>query len=296
MKNRKHIVCLIIALVLLLTACGNAAPAASQPTAPAATVPAPSVPETTEATQPPQETRTVLQTMTTEVFMGDMVLVNRTDNIYDDQGLLCETVNYSGETETFRTVFENDEHGEVLRQTADMGGVLQVTDSENTYDESGNLIKKVDTVSMNGTVTDIREYNFNADHKHTSCTFTTMGDPNQVITITYEYDDQGREILETQENTMGGRQQTETQYNENGQVSKRIYRDAAGEITGYSEVIFQEDGTEKQLSYAPDGTPSPSYTVIARNEQGNILTQETYTGDTLTMRLTMTYITVPAFK
>lgn len=296
MKNRKHIVCLIIALFLLLTACGNAAPAASQPTAPAATVPAPSVPETTEATQPPQETRTVLQTVTTEVFMGDMVLVNRTDNIYDDQGLLYETVNYSGETETFRTVFENDEHGEVLRQTADMGGVLQVTDSENTYDESGNLIKKVDTVSTNGTVTDIREYNFNADHKHTSCTFTTMGDPNQVITITYEYDDQGREILETQENTMGGRQQTETQYNENGQVSKLIYRDAAGEITGYSEVIFQEDGTEKQLSYAPDGAPSLSYTVIARNEQGNILTQETYTGDTLTMRLTMTYITVPAFK
>ena len=44
------------------------------------------------------------------------------------------------------------------------------------------------------------------------------------------------------------------------------------------------------------GTPSPSYTVTTRNEQGNILTQETYTGDTLTMRLTMTYITVPAFK
>lgn len=296
MKNRKSIVCLGIVLVLLMTACGNAAPAASQPTAPAATVPAPSVPETTEATQPPQKTRTVLQTMTTEVFMGDMVLVNRTDNIYDDQGLLCETVNYSGETETFRTVFENDAHGEVLRQTADMGGVVQVTDSENTYDESGNLIKKVDTVSMNGVVTDIREYNFNTSHKHTSCVFTTLGEPNQVTTITYEYDSQGREILESQENSMGGSQQTETQYNGNGQVVKLIYRDAAGEITGYSEITYLDDGTEKQVGYAPDGTPSPSYTVTTRNEQGNILTQETYTGDTLTMRLTMTYITVPAFK
>jgi len=276
----------------LLTACSNAAPAVTQPTEPAATT----TPETTQATQPPQKTRTVIQSMTTDVIIGDMTISNRTDHIYDDRGLLCEIVNYSGDTEVSRTSVENDEHGEVLRQVTVGNGITNLTESENTYDEAGNLIKKVDTVSVDGTVMDIREYNFNSDHKHTSCNFTTLGEKAIVINITYEYDSQGREVLEVQKNGDGGILQTETQYNENGQPVKFIYRNADREITSYSEITYEENGTETQMTYAPDGTPSPSYTVTTRNEHGNPVTQETYNGDTLATRITFAYITVPAFK
>ena len=288
LKNRNHILCFFIALLLLLTACSNATPAITQPTEPAATT-------TPETTQPPQQTRTVLQSMTTDVIVGDMTISNRTDQIYDDRGLLCEIVNYSGDAEVSRTSVENDEHGEVLRQIAVSNGITNLTESENTYDQAGNLIKKVDTVSTDGTVTGIREYNYNTDHKHTSCTFTTLGDPNQITTITYEYDSQGREILEVQKNGDSIILQTETHYGENGQPVKFIYRNSDGEITSYSEITYGENGTEKQMTYAPDGTPSPSYTVTTRNEHGNPVTQETYNGDALAMRITFTYITVPAF-
>ena len=60
------------------------------------------------------------------------------------------------------------------------------------------------------------------------------------------------------------------------------------EITDLNR-IYLEDGTVKTIS----GT---NYTLSTYDEHGNPLTQETYAGDVLVMRLTYTYITVPAIK
>ena len=133
---------LILVSLLVFTACGQA-PAVS--------------------TEAPVKTRMVLESLTTEIVAGDMTIANREAFSYDEQGLLTEIISYSGDQEVSRTSVENDEHGTPIRQTAVSGAVTTVTESECTYDEKGNLIKQISTVTTNGEVTDIREYEYTSE-------------------------------------------------------------------------------------------------------------------------------------
>lgn len=279
---------LLLAALLAFTACGAQPP--TEETLPVTEA----VPETTAPAE--VKTRTVLESLTTEVFVGDMTITSSTVHSYDERGLLKEIVGSSNGEEYSRTVVENDEHGEVIRQTATSGENAIVTESQLTYDESGNLIHRVDTVSENGTATDIREYTYNPDHTLAGTLFTRLSEPAYTIANSYEYDDAGRKILEIQTHSAGTITHIETLYDENGRVTGTVVKNDAGEVTQYGETIYEDNGTVKQVTYFPDGTPSPSYTLTTYNEQGNPLTQETWNGDTLAMRMTYTYITVPAFK
>lgn len=294
MKRNKlfSLTTLLLAALLAFTACGSA------PAVPVET------PETALSTEAPAETsapteaktRTVIESITTEVFVGDMTITSSTVHSYDELGLLAEIISYSNGQEVSRTTAENDEHGEVIRQTAISGENTMITESDLTYDDAGNLIHRVDTVSENGTVMDIRDYTYNPDHTLAEAVFTSLREPPYVTANKFEYDDAGREILEIQTHSSGTATHIETRYDENGRVSGTIVKNEAGETVQYGETIYEDNGTAKQLTYSPDGTPSPSYTLITYNGQGNPLTQETYNGDLLAMRMTYRYITVPAFK
>lgn len=241
-----------------------------------------------ETTASPQ-TRTVLETLTTEIAMGDMVIANREEYIYNEQGLLTEIVSYSGDQEVSRTTVENDEHGSPVRQTSVAGEITTVTESECTYDENGNLIKQVSTVTTNGEVTTIREYEYTPEGKVLNATFTTTGENGYTTGNSYEYDEAGRQTAEIFLSPDGSTARKETQYNEEGNPIRSVTTNSDGVVTVETDYIYLEDGTVKTVS-------GPSYTLATYNEQGNPLTQETYTGDVLVMRLTYTYITVPAFK
>jgi len=279
---------LLLAALLAFTACG------AQPSADETLPVTEAVPEITVPAE--VKTRTVLESLTTEVFVGDMTITSSTVHSYDERGLLAEILSFSNGEEVSRTTVENDEHGEVIRQTAVSGENAIVTESQLTYDEAGNLIHRVDTISENGTAMDIREYTYNPDHTLAGTLFTRLSEPAYTISNSYEYDDAGRKILEIQTHSAGTVTHIETQYDENGRISGTVVKNDAGEVTQYGETIYETNGTVKQLTYFPDGTPSPSYTLTTYNEQGNPIMQETWNGDLLSMRMTYTYITVPAFK
>lgn len=280
---------LLLAALLVFTACGQS-PDASPETSLATQVPS-------ETAVPPEEkTRTVLDTLTTEIFVGDMTITSSTVHSYDEQGLLKETISYSNGAEVSRTTVENDTHGEVIRQSTVSGENTMVTESELTYDDAGNLIHRVDTVSENGTVMDIREYTYNSDHTLAEAVITSLREPTYVTSNKFEYNEAGQEILELRTDSSGTVTRIETEYDDQGQVLRTVYKNDSGEVTQYVESIYEDNGAVKQLAYAPDGTPSPSYTLTTYNAQGNPLIQETYNGEVLSMRTTCTYLTVPAFK
>ena len=285
----KRCLAAILMLTMLLTACGNAAPVVTE--APETT----KVPETTAAPEEPR-TRIVPETITTEVFVGDMAIESSIVHSYDERGLLKEIVSYSNGTEVSRTTAETDEHGEVIRQSAVSGENAIVTESDLTYDDAGNLIRRVDTVSENDTVMDVREYTYNPDHTLAKAVFNSHRDAGYTTSNAYEYDAEGCEILEIREDSSGAVTHIETQYDENGRVTGTVTKTPDGDVLMYGETIYQEDGTVKQQTRFPDGTLSPSYTVTTYNAQGNPLTTETYNGEMLAMRMSYTYITVPAFK
>lgn len=284
--KRFQLLSLLLVAALVFTACGTIPPAAE--TAPPQTVAAEPVP--TEPAAP--VTRTLIETHTIETFVGDTAIVSKTEYLYDPAGLLEEVIAYSGDTEVSRTTVENNEFGEPIRQTTVSGDTTTVTESVRTYDAANNLLTNVDTVTQDGEVTDIREYTYNLDHTVSDAVFTTKGDPDMVLSNTFVYDENGREILEVRTDSKGNITRMETEYNEEGRAVKSISKNEAGDILQYVENTYLEDGTVKQQAYAPDGTPTPNFTLSTYNEYGNPLTTETYIGDTLLMRMTYTYVTV----
>lgn len=289
-KARLHtLTALFLATLLFFTACGQNYE---------------EIPETTISTEAsvddtvPMErkTRTVPDTITTEVFVGEMTIISSTVYSYDDQGLLKEIIAYSNGVENTRTTVENDTNGEVVHQSSVSNGITTITDSENIYDDAGNLVQKTDTVTIDGVVSNIREYTYNSDHTLAKAQFRSLGDQSYTTSNTYEYDVEGRQILELREDSSGTVTHIETEYNDLGLNLRTIYKNDSGMISHYTENIYEDNGAVKQVTYAADGTLSPSYTLTTRNEYGNPLTAETYNGEVLAMRTTYTYITVPAFK
>ena len=291
MRNSKYfsLALLLLAAALILTACASPAPAAAE------------APETTEApqfTEAAPKTRTVPDTLTMEIFVGDVNISTKTQHFYDENGLLSQTISYSGDQETSRTELENDLHGEVIRQTTVSGAMTTVTESENTYDDAGNLIKKVDTVTMDGVITDIREYSYRPDGKLLEAIFTHTGENGYTTSNCYEYDEKGNQIAVIQESN-GISIRTEAEFNEEGRIVSSVTINSDDTVTGRTEYTydFAEDGTMTQTQTAialPTGLSTR--TVTCYDEQGNTILTETWTDDTLTQRISCTYITVPAFK
>lgn len=272
---------LLLVAALILTACGTIPPAAET-----------AAPETVSTEPAAPVTRSLIATHTIETFVGDTAIVTKNEYRYDPAGLLEEVIAYSGDTEVSRTTVENNEFGEPIRQTTVSGSSTTVTESQRTYDAASNLLTNVDTVTRDGVVTDIREYTYNLDHTVSDAVFTTKGDPDMVLSNSFIYDENGREILEVRMDSSGSITRMETEYGEDGKPVKTVSKNEDGETLQYTENTYLEDGTVKQQAYAPDGTPTPNYTLSTYNEYGNPLTTETYIGDTLTMRMTYTYISV----
>lgn len=271
--KRSKLFSLTLAALLSLTACGKSA----QPIAEAA-----------------PKTRTVLNILTIETFAGDVTIANKTEYLYDDQGLMSEIIAYTNGAETSRAAVENNEYGEPIRQTAISGSVTTVTESKRTYDETGTLLNTVDTATRDGDLTDIREYTYNPDGTIAKAVFTTLGENGYTASNTYEYDEEGRQTAVIRESN-GYTARTETEYDESGRALRTVSANADGQVTTYSEFTYAEDSTVTQAAYSADGTPM-GHTLTTQDAQGNPLTVETYTGDTLMMRMTYIYITVPAFR
>ena len=282
MKRYLTLTALLLVLALL-TACGSSAPAVTE--TPEATV----IPETTAVPETPR-TRTVLETLTIEAHIGDLVISTVTEYSYNEMGLLTEVIGYSNGEEVSRTTVENDEHGEVVRQVAVSSGVTTITESENTYDEAGNLISKVDTVSVDGTVTDIREYTYAPGGRLQEALFTTQGDNGYTTGNRYEYDENGRQTAEIYLSADGSEARKETEYNESGDPIRSVTTNSDGVVTVETDYIYLEDGSIKTVS-------GQGWNLNTYDGQGNPLCSEAYTSDgTLMQRISYTYITVPAFK
>lgn len=282
MKRYLTLTALLLVLALL-TACSGSAPAVTE--TPESSV----IPETTAVPETPR-TRTVLETLTIEAHIGDLVISTVTEYSYNEMGLLTEVIGYSNGEEVSRTTVENDEHGEVIRQVAVSGGVTTITESENTYDEAGNLISKVDTVSVDGTVTDIREYAYAPGGRLLEALFTTQGDNGYTTGNRYEYDENGRQTAEIYLSADGSEARKETEYNESGDPIRSVTTNSDGVVTVETDYIYLEDGSIKTVS-------GQGWNLNTYDEQGNPLCSEAYTSDgTLMQRISYTYITVPAFK
>ena len=152
----------------------------------------------------------------------------------------------------------------------------------------------MDTVSVDGVITDIREYSYRPDGKHLQVVFTRTGENGYITSNTYEYDDLGNQIAVIQESN-GFSSRTEAEFDETGRILRSVTTNSDGIITNRSEYDYAEDGTVTQTSVAlPTGLSVR--TVTQYDENGNTLSTETWTEDALTQRITCTYITVPAFK
>lgn len=237
--------------------------------------------------------RTLLASYCVEQFVGGTAITLKTENTYDEQGLLTQVVTYSGDVETSRATVENDEFGNPIRQASVSNGSTTISEIQNTYDKNGILTKKTDTITTDGIVTTRREYTYTEEGNPLTAAVTYYGETTSILSSSYEYDENGNVTTEIQEyNGDVTRTDTEYEYDEDNLILKAVKKEADGTVSSYTEYLYDENGNSiQQHSYSADGTAIGS-TFCTYDESGNLLQQEIYSGETLVYRMTYTYIQI----
>ncbi len=244
-----------------------------------------------QATEPAerQQPKQYLQTILMEQVMGDTTIATTMEYHYDEQGFMSEVLTLSGGEEVGRSTFQCDNKGNPLVETNVSGGITTITESQLTYDDNGILISKIDTVTQEGIVTDVREYHYmeNGTGKHSYVRFYRGEDTEPYSAITYEYNDNGQETAQISENN-GTVSRAEHTYDDEGRLTKTVHRYGQKEVSTIAEYTYEGEDTVIQSTLDPQGNLLSTATT-KEYEEGSTKIKETYMNDTLFSRVTTAY-------
>ncbi len=274
MKNKFTV--LLIVTALLLGGCAGVSEARA-------------VPEQTSAPMEEAEPKMRLASVTIEGIMGDITSSTTTEFHYDEKGFLCEMVAFANGEEVSRSAVLCDDQGNPIRETSVSGGVTTVTESQLTYSEAGELIQKTSTVTVDGTVTDVREYHYKGEGKLAEAKFYRGGETEPYSYNRYEYNDQGQEVLQIV-GSAGSEGRMEAEYDAQGRKVRAVQKNSQGEILVTVDYAYEEEGKVVQTNTYPDGRV---LTVIQLEyEEGSTNIAETYMDGVLSTRVSSTYVPI----
>lgn len=259
-----------------------------------------------------QEPKTETKYLTTEVIhemAPDYVL--KYVYHYDENWVQTGATSYINDELDQEVTYELDlEHNQILKMTTVSGGITSVTESKNTYDDKGNLIRQESFTD--GVAGSVIEYTYDADGNRLSQTTTTnhpaMGlwvnkhtfdaDGNMLTMestiegtdsfpgsgtfVTYTYDEYGNQIESVQTGytndpgavAVAGRTISEVS---NGKITKTTSYDPDGNVTEYREFTW-EGNVQTENVYDPNGTLVLIGT-RTYDDAGNLLISESMSPD-----------------
>ena len=277
----KRISVLILAFLLLLSACGaQESPETTGPTAPPETESAEAAQGPEGVTDAPKDTVTVYvltrMTQLDENGIGRWhreyeydargrrtweyeydsagVMTDCREYIYDDAGLLLATRVLRAGTESTTITYAYDDRGNLILQETREGDTL-VSRDEFTWDDHGNQL---------------------------SCKMYADGELIYDIAYAYRYDESGN-ILSREEYLDGALVYTvEFSYDSQGRCTESVTRTADGTVDMRS-VFVREGNTETRTYYDMEGNACLT-AISTYDDQGNLIFQEsTYPDGTVTM-------------
>ena len=202
----------------------------------------------------------------TESFDPNNILLQRTVNQYDDNKRLISQSNYYGDaSEEYVTKFTYDDQGEALKQEVFVNGELDYVEKTTTYTDG-----KPDTVTENddyGNPMYIHHYQYdengrvsaysrdevqNNDRRTYEFSYNERGDRIKDLIYNYDmiliakvlrsFDEKGRQTEIVEEDLDSYRRIT-MQYDGDKVVKNTIF-DKNGDITGWAEYEYAEDGRQ----------------------------------------------------
>lgn len=275
----------LLLIILLLCGCGK------EP------APEPTVPETTETvtepeadetdpTEPPVTMTAVSLVTHTVVTDGDGWGVMFREYVYDAEGRQTELWEFDSEnnlTSFSSTTYLSDTEYETLFESGDLRYTVRYT-----CDARGNILTQ--ETRREGEEPEISAYTYDEYGNMLSMDLSY----DEPITYRYTLDDSGRPLVreEYQADALLG--VTRMDYDTEGREVASDYCDPEGNLL-HSTVTVYEGDTEKRVSCDAEGNAYMTR-VTTRDAEGNVLTQETWQGDTLISRVEHEYETfeVPA--
>lgn len=223
----------------------------------------------------PAETETVIRLVRTSVLneRGEEMLYR--EYSYDEYGRQTEIWEYSdGEVAVFSaTAWLSDTQCETVSHYGE-----NTTTVRSTYDEAGNLLRL--EYLHNGRTTDYTYDEFGN-------TLTVQNNDGSSFRYAYTYDDGGRILV--QEEYLGddlvGR--LETEYDEAGRETASVYHYPDGSVN-YRTVTAYDGATETRTSFDSEGIAYLTQITVT-DEQGNVLSRETWQGNEMVSRTENTY-------
>ena len=202
----------------------------------------------------------------TESFDPNNILLQRTVNQYDDNKRLISQSNYYGDaSEEYVTKFTYDDQGEAIKQEVFVNGELDYVEKTTTYTDG-----KPDTVTENddyGNPMYIHHYQYdengrvsaysrdevqNNDRRTYEFSYNERGDRIKDLIYNYDmiliakvlrsFDEKGRQTEIVEEDLDSYRRIT-MQYDGDKVVKNTIF-DKNGDITGWAEYEYAEDGRQ----------------------------------------------------
>lgn len=281
----KRILPIILALALMLCACGKEAPAeTTQPAAPAAPETLPAETQEAEGILDPN-TRIVYLLVRTIVTNDAGQELSGKEFAYDSQGFCVSERQYSNIGGAGYTCLHTpDAQGRILSSAYTEPDGSQYT-IDYIYDGNGMVIRQ--------TVT--REYNterteFTYDEHGNQLTLMQYLDDELTMdySFSYTYDGQGRKVA-MDVYLSGDLMSHETYaYNEEGREISSTSTLPSGELQ--SRIESQWEGlTETRLYYSGEDTEPFMISVFTYDDSGNVVFEETRQGDTVINRAEHTY-------
>lgn len=191
-------------------------------------------------------------TKTTSVIVSDGVEMHfSTELTYDEKGLPLKLV-YTDKGNKTENVYTYDENGRMLKLVSTSEGTTDITDY--TYDEAGRLIRtcrvtdhvfehRTDHSEIINTYTYDEKGNLTEETRTANYLFTTPTETTtheEATTVTYRYNDAGKETLKRTTFKDGGWHENESEYRADGTLYKTYERSAS------LDEVYMDEYDEKE--------------------------------------------------
>ena len=222
----------------------------------------------------------------TEQYDQDHILLQKSVNTSGDNGLLETQSNYFGEGETeYVSKFVYDPDGHLIRQEMYDNGKLDYVEREMHY-QNGLLIKEFENDDYGKTL-NIHTYEYNGqglvskyirdevqNKDRRTYEFTYNGRGDRVKDLIYDYDmkliakvsrtfDEGGRQTETVEEDLDSYRRIVMEYDGDRVVKNTIF-DRRGEITGWAEYEYADDGSQSMAREFIHDEVSPEHFRLLR--------------------------------
>lgn len=213
--------------------------------------------------------------------------VTRTEYRYTEDWATEEVLTYQNEQMMTRMYYTFGEDGKPETMSITDGNTTESVDLFFTYDEEGRVLSQ--THSMNGQVQYYSEVTYD-DKGNILTQYTEQPTYGNSLQITYTYDESGNQT--EMRTLLNGIHLTRkvTEYDASGHITVETEYQGEDQISAVSNHSYDaETRTDTALTYDAYGNEGGKI-ITSYDEAGNEIMKEYYMNNTLTVRMTMTYV------